>query len=68
MTIAQLKKRYTKLLGETNQQLIQINYYIDDWKFSHPESALALETKKLTLERTLASVAQALESTELCLS
>lgn len=59
-----LKKRYNKLLVEINQQLIQINSYIEAWKFSRPEDALALETKKLTLERTLAFVTQTLESEE----
>jgi len=60
----EIKKRYTKLLVEVNEQLEIINQHIENWKFTHPEDAQALETKKLTLERTLTFVTQTLASSE----
>lgn len=60
----EIKKRYAKLLVEVNEQLEIINQHIENWKFTRPEDAQALETKKLTLERTLAFVTQTLASPE----
>ena len=57
-----LRKRYETLLGEFTQQCPLIDEYIETWKFTRPEEVLSLETKKLTLERTLQYVTQVLTS------
>ncbi len=62
--VKDLQKHYDKLQGEITLQLAVIDNLIETWKFSRPDAAQTLETKKLTLERTLASVTQALASPE----
>lgn len=59
-----LRDRYETLLGEFTQQCPLIDEYIETWKFNRPEEVLSIETKKLTLERTLQYVTQILSSAD----
>lgn len=59
--ITKLKQRHSALLQKLAEQSSYIDRKVDDWKFSYPELALYIETKKRTLEKTLHVVTQALE-------
>lgn len=60
--ITKLQQRHDALLKKLAEQSAFINQKVDLWKFSYPELALCVETKKRTLEKTLDHVTQALKN------
>ncbi len=62
--IAKIQQRHDVLLKKLAEQSEYIDQKVDDWKFSYPEQALYIETKKRTIEKTLNYVTQALDDPE----
>jgi signal peptidase I len=56
--LRKLQKKYAALLQKVTAQHIFLNQKIELWKFSQPERAATLETKKHTIERSLQQVHQ----------
>lgn len=62
--INKIEKRHAALLKKLTEQRAFIDSSIDSWKFTYPELALCVETKKRTIEKTLDYVTQALQEPE----
>ena len=55
-----IQRRHTALLQKMAAQQILLTQKIDSFKFSQPERAATIETKKHTIERTLQQITQTL--------
>ncbi|MBM3894715.1 signal peptidase I [Candidatus Dependentiae bacterium] len=54
--LKKLQRKYAALLQKVTAQHIFLNQKIDLWKFSHPERATIIETKKHTIDRSLQQI------------